>query len=600
MAFQPQDDQAFRELNQLGIPRGESCSTVADSRPPSYNTVSIGSQLAHESAQRARAIQNAATDYKSIVSSGDRESVDVTERKQFLSAREEGRSRNADYDERDDDDDDEQSFYADAQTDDPNLSDILQIVRELQRQQEHLIAMHEDHDKKLEDLIRHKPVVNEKLQVIRKNSVRRLNENNNSRGATITTTTTTTNSNKNTYRNVGNNKTNTNNPRSRDGLEETRQLAVCAAQSSDEERQYANRRDAIHNPSTPSNDQVVPRKPSTSASRNESRPILDAFRKRLISDEQQNLYIQLERLYSNVHLLHLPSKTVQRLMEGSFAYATAGMTQAAPNRASLGVTELVEENAELKRKNSELQEELEKLRQEREAAAFDSRRIPPPLPPKPKQDIRPPIFGAASRGRPRWRAEREKQKPNTNKNLQAPSSNSPKHRFVAGRPTSPFQRPLCPPDIEIREIVVQHKIESYFQKLNEEKMSEGSKQVSSPFYTTLGGCRVQLEVFLNGNGTGFNRRMSLFIRVIPGDYDNFIKWPIKLHIRATLMNQNRGISQSVEDSGNEFKFSRPTGSSDTESDCWGLVEFVSHSMINQPGFIKDDAILLRCKISLMP
>lgn len=50
--------------------------------------------------------------------------------------------------------------------------------------------------------------------------------------------------------------------------------------------------------------------------------------------------------------------------------------------------------------------------------------------------------------------------------------------------------------------------------------------------------RAQAEVYLNGNGTGTNRCMSVFLRIIKGDYDRHLKWPVNLHFVVILVNQS--------------------------------------------------------------
>ena len=79
---------------------------------------------------------------------------------------------------------------------------------------------------------------------------------------------------------------------------------------------------------------------------------------------------------------------------------------------------------------------------------------------------------------------------------------------------------------------------------------------------------------------------------------NLLRTPVYVASHNTIKptSSPTGLSSSVEDSGNQFQFDRPRGGCETEGDCWGLVEFVDHKMISQPGFIKDDAIVLRCKI----
>ncbi|GFR91756.1 TNF receptor-associated factor 4 [Elysia marginata] len=532
----------------------------------------------------ARAIHN--TDCKSLLCSGDRPSVDETELKRLEA---DGRDQSQYFSLSDDDgngdgdDDDTKSVYYDVPS--GSVEDLIRAIADLQRQQESLKSLHAEHDKKLEELLRQQPTVNEQFKKIRQNSTRR--------PSTSTETTNISSQSSHNSNSSSNIISSTNNSSSCSGGDLNKQVDGNGSDKSNNNNGniYSNTarwNDGVVAP----NDQVIHRKPSKGGSRNEND--LVEFQRLLFSEQQNQVYVQLEKLYNNFQRLHLPTKTVQTLMEGNMIFATVnsptldGLEASGAGGPELPArdyegnkiveeTRTIRENLELKKMNEELKKEVEEIRKEWKAAA--ARRTPPPLPPKPDFHA----YTSSPRGRPPKLGNIKQQ------TLQ--------HAFVTGKPTSPMSSPVLPSNIDIREISIQHKIEGYKQKLHQETLHEGRKQVSNSFYTTYGGCRAQLEVFLNGNGTGHNRCMSLFVRVVPGEFDDFIKWPITLHIRATLMNQNRGLPHSVEDHGNQFQFSKPRGSADTESDCWGLVEFVSHKMISQPGFIKDDAIVLRCKIT---
>lgn len=565
------EQEAMQEVGfYTNWPRHPVSAALSDaSRPPSYATVSNSSQAIEETARKARAANFAhETDCKSVVSDGDRRSVDETEVK-TVGAKGVGESvRQPLYRTRSSDSDssyqtcgDNDDIYYDASSGGGTLSDLMQAIEDLQQRQDNLTAMHAEHDRKLEELLRKQPVV----KIIRQNSVRGPRQEHPRPKPTKTK--------------AQANKSTTTNNSSNSSSSDSRCFTKYENYGSETGNEAVASRDTSPGEAPPQDLQVTHRKPSKGGVRDD---IAMVEFQRL---QQSQIYVQLERLYSNFQRLHIPSKTMQNLMESSLV-ADPTRLQAACGRVTTleqlrddEKEKLRRENEELKKRNGELQKNLEQVKRDKEAAV--ARRIPPPLPPKPT--IHSPSSNA-SRGRPR---------------LQNTKLHARQLEFVSGRPTSPRPPPARPVDIDVREISIQHKIESYRDKFDQEVLYEGRKQVSSSFYTTHGGCRAQLEVFLDGNGTGRGRCMSLFVRVVPGEFDEFIKWPITLRIRATLMNQNHGLSHSVEDSAKQFQFSKPKSFPDSDNDynCWGLVEFVDHKMISQPGFIKDDAIVLRCKIT---
>ena len=58
-----------------------------------------------------------------------------------------------------------------------------------------------------------------------------------------------------------------------------------------------------------------------------------------------------------------------------------------------------------------------------------------------------------------------------------------------------------------------------------------------PFYTHLGGYRMQLRVYPNGIDNGKNTHLSLYCHLMPGKNDDSLKWPFKGTINVSILNQ---------------------------------------------------------------
>ncbi|KAH9519292.1 hypothetical protein Btru_075191 [Bulinus truncatus] len=169
---------------------------------------------------------------------------------------------------------------------------------------------------------------------------------------------------------------------------------------------------------------------------------------------------------------------------------------------------------------------------------------------------------------------------------------------IAGRPTSPVPPPLLIQDIRPTEMTFKWTIGDYCKKWREERRT-GSKETSCPFYLSHCGYKVQMEAYLNGNGTAKNRCISVFLRIIKGEYDRYLKWPVNLHVVVILVNQSENRADSLKASGNMFQYQQPFGTSEAESDSWGLVEFVRHDVIKTKQYIRDDKILLKCSVTIL-
>merc|ERR1712117_279138 len=79
------------------------------------------------------------------------------------------------------------------------------------------------------------------------------------------------------------------------------------------------------------------------------------------------------------------------------------------------------------------------------------------------------------------------------------------------------------------------KIRDFSAKMEEARSSEGGLElVSLPFFTSQSGYKLQASLFLNGNGGGEGTHMSVYIKILPGEYDSILKWPFKHTVSFSL------------------------------------------------------------------
>ena len=60
---------------------------------------------------------------------------------------------------------------------------------------------------------------------------------------------------------------------------------------------------------------------------------------------------------------------------------------------------------------------------------------------------------------------------------------------------------------------------------------------SPPFYTHPGEYKLCMEVYGNGHGASKGVHLSLFIRLMKGECDDILKWPLSLNFSIVLLNQ---------------------------------------------------------------
>lgn len=144
------------------------------------------------------------------------------------------------------------------------------------------------------------------------------------------------------------------------------------------------------------------------------------------------------------------------------------------------------------------------------------------------------------------------------------------------------------------------KITNWEKRMSEAKRNESLELVSPAFYTSQYGYKLQVSIFLNGNGPGESTHMSVFIKILPGDYDALLKWPFNQKVTFTLFEQSTehdnvqgGIAESFIPDPMWKNFQTPSES--TQDLGFGFPCFVSHDTLARRPFVRNDTVFLRVK-----
>lgn len=143
------------------------------------------------------------------------------------------------------------------------------------------------------------------------------------------------------------------------------------------------------------------------------------------------------------------------------------------------------------------------------------------------------------------------------------------------------------------------KITDWSAKMAEAKSKDGLELVSPPFFTSQYGYKLQASMFLNGNGPGEGTHVSVYIKVLPGEYDALLKWPFSHSITFTLFEQGvpngqGGVAESFVPDPSWENFQRPSLEPDQLG--FGFPRFISHELLNRRPFVKEDTVFLRVKV----
>uniref|UniRef100_A0A8C0GLX5 MATH domain-containing protein n=1 Tax=Chelonoidis abingdonii TaxID=106734 RepID=A0A8C0GLX5_CHEAB len=120
---------------------------------------------------------------------------------------------------------------------------------------------------------------------------------------------------------------------------------------------------------------------------------------------------------------------------------------------------------------------------------------------------------------------------------------------------------------------------------------------SPPFYTSRYGYKLCLKVYLNGDGTGAGTHISLFLVLMRGEYDCWLKWPFHHKVTFTLLDQvgERHVSSSFRPSEASSSFQRPMSNCNIAS---GVPEFYPLCQLHAPEatYIHEDTLAFKALI----
>lgn len=284
--------------------------------------------------------------------------------------------------------------------------------------------------------------------------------------------------------------------------------------------------------------------------------------------ERESMYVQLEQVYINmqrINFLHRPKK--------SFLQTCPPFSQpnTAPKKTADASTQIAmdfaSELADLRARCSHLEEENTSLNKELKKLQEPEKKIHPvPAPRQPKPD-KEPIYTVVN--------------------------------CLVGPPTTPSK------DVRMTEVTYEWTIQNYIRQFRDQRSGLVDKTISAPFFITNNGYRARMEAFLDGDGCAKGSYFSVFFRILSSEMDDHLTWPLNLRITFILINQTDKPNEDFQSRRGviEHSFPQPNSNGIYEhglSDCWGLLNLVSHEKIQMEQFIRKDKLLLQCQVQILP
>ena len=159
-------------------------------------------------------------------------------------------------------------------------------------------------------------------------------------------------------------------------------------------------------------------------------------------------------------------------------------------------------------------------------------------------------------------------------------------------------------------------IRNYSRRLRRIQLGKSDDPIrSDPFYSGSPGYRLCIWVYLNGRGKSLGSAISVYGKVMAGDFDPILPWPIRPQFTFTLYEQNCGDSEPKDivrrrrvheikrDHDEKNSITRANGGiprplSDDKSIIVGFDNFVTHDELHTCGFLKGDNIFLKVEVEI--
>ncbi|XP_077995740.1 TNF receptor-associated factor 4-like [Glandiceps talaboti] len=144
------------------------------------------------------------------------------------------------------------------------------------------------------------------------------------------------------------------------------------------------------------------------------------------------------------------------------------------------------------------------------------------------------------------------------------------------------------------------KIKDFSANFNKSKKIDHMQLQSPCFYTSRFGYKLGATLFLNGNGSGEGTHMSLYVKMLPGEYDGLLQWPFTFPIEFKLFDQTddskrrKHIREMFTADPSWKNFHRP--SKDVHTLGYGYPTFLSHEQLKSIKYIKDDCVFIKIAV----
>ncbi|XP_049899692.1 TNF receptor-associated factor 5 isoform X2 [Epinephelus moara] len=147
------------------------------------------------------------------------------------------------------------------------------------------------------------------------------------------------------------------------------------------------------------------------------------------------------------------------------------------------------------------------------------------------------------------------------------------------------------------------KIEDVRKRREAEVKGQPPCLSSVPFHTGRCGYKMAAKVYLNGDGEGRGTHLSLYVVLMPGDFDALLPWPFRQTVSLSVLDQSgaanhRSLSFRPDPASKSFQ--RPAADS-VSNVAVGFSSFIPLDKLETPqnaSYVKEDTLFVKVKVDM--
>uniref|UniRef100_A0A3Q3MW60 TNF receptor-associated factor n=1 Tax=Mastacembelus armatus TaxID=205130 RepID=A0A3Q3MW60_9TELE len=145
------------------------------------------------------------------------------------------------------------------------------------------------------------------------------------------------------------------------------------------------------------------------------------------------------------------------------------------------------------------------------------------------------------------------------------------------------------------------KIQEFRKKREAEVKGQPPCLSSVPFHTGRCGYKMAIKAYLNGDGEGRGTHLSLYVVLMPGDFDPLLPWPFKQTVSLSVLDQSgagnhRSLSFKPDPTSKSFQ--QPSTES-VSNIAVGFSCFLPLNKLETPHnavYVRDDTLFVKAKV----